>query len=209
MIHVIGGARWLLHADGRWMGINIALALVPFGLAAVLFRFGTRRNPLWWAGVALFVAFLPNAPYVLTDVIHLAPSLAGAPSHAAAVLGLLPLYTVLFVLGTASYVGCLRLLARYLVRSGGRRTALAAVAAVHVTSCLGVLLGRQQRLNSWDVLHPARVADASLAVLAHPVSLVIVVVAVAGAALTFDVTLLTLGRAWRRVMPHRTWSISP
>jgi uncharacterized membrane protein len=198
MIHVVRGARWLIDANGQWMGVNLALALVPFALAALLFRFASRRSPLWWAGLAIFVAFLPNAPYVLTDVVHLAPSLAGAPSRVAAVLGLLPLYGALFLLGTASYVGCLRLLGRYLVRSGRRRAAPLAVGALHVASCVGVLLGRRDRLNSWDLLHPARVAAASLAVLADPAALAIVVVAVAAAALTFEVTRSTLVRVSHR-----------
>jgi uncharacterized membrane protein len=51
---------------------NSLLALVPLALALVVFRRGARTGTFWWrAGVAIFVVMLPNAPYVLTDVIHL------------------------------------------------------------------------------------------------------------------------------------------
>jgi uncharacterized membrane protein len=53
------------------MTANLFLAAVPFILAAFLFVPPRARTAGWWIGVGTFVAFLPNAPYVLTDVIHL------------------------------------------------------------------------------------------------------------------------------------------
>ncbi len=55
---------------GPWMVWNTILAVVPLVLALALFRSGCRRSVGWWCGVVAFVAFLPNAPYVLSDVIH-------------------------------------------------------------------------------------------------------------------------------------------
>ena len=52
------------------MGLDISLALIPFLLALLLFRFAKLPGLLWWPFFAVFVLFLPNAPYVLTDVIH-------------------------------------------------------------------------------------------------------------------------------------------
>ncbi len=55
-----------------WMVWNTMLALVPLALSFTLFSPGRRcRSMGWWFGFAVFVAALPNAPYVLTDVIHL------------------------------------------------------------------------------------------------------------------------------------------
>src|SRR5262245_2969471 len=65
---VVGRNAW-------WMGWNTLLAWVPVVLAWGLFRGGAdrsvSRSPLWWAGLVLFVLFLPNAPYVVTDLFHL------------------------------------------------------------------------------------------------------------------------------------------
>src|SRR5687767_7960123 len=59
---------------------NLFLAWVPFGLslsvAAVHARGGAR--PLLWAFGAGWLLFLPNAPYILTDFIHLG-RIGGAP----------------------------------------------------------------------------------------------------------------------------------
>src|SRR4029077_10976112 len=75
---VLNQAWQVAATHGDWMGVNPVLALVPLGLAALLFRRSMNRSPLWWLGVVAFVAFLPNAPYVLTDVIHLQGALRAA-----------------------------------------------------------------------------------------------------------------------------------
>src|SRR6266496_738859 len=51
-----------------WMGWNAFLALVPLVLARVLFGHRPRRRWVLITGGAVFVAFLPNAPYVLSLV---------------------------------------------------------------------------------------------------------------------------------------------
>ena len=50
-----------------WMTWNLILAAVPVAVAVPVFRHRGPRGPLWWAGAALLVLFLPNAPYVVTD----------------------------------------------------------------------------------------------------------------------------------------------
>src|SRR5215813_31019 len=65
----VGRSAWRWH--GHWMAWNTGLAAVPLVLALLLFRQGRRRTVPWWAGAVAFVAFLPNAPCVLTDVVHL------------------------------------------------------------------------------------------------------------------------------------------
>src|SRR5262245_33382879 len=58
-----------------WLGWNLILAWVPLLIALVIARRhapGTR--PSWLlSGVlgAVWLAFLPNAPYLVTDLIHL------------------------------------------------------------------------------------------------------------------------------------------
>jgi uncharacterized membrane protein len=139
-----------------WMGWNLVLALVPLGLAR--FLFGHRPRPAWllWAGGAAFVAFLPNAPYVLTDILHLPGDLAQvhSPWLAAAVLAQ---YGCLIGLGFVAYVLALVRLERWLAERGvspGR--VLAIDLSLHALCAVGIVLGRVFRFNSWDLLTDPR-----------------------------------------------------
>jgi len=194
-LDISGGIRWLLRANSHWMVTDLALALLPLLLAAALFRTRHRRGPIWWLGVALFIAFLPNAPYVLTDLIHLGPSVRAAPSRRIVILGLLPLYAMFLLVGVESYVLCIRLLRREFVRLQWRWRAVAVEAMLHVLCILGVVLGRVDRLNSWDMVHPEQVLTGLHRVLHAPVWIGVTAIAVLGATAVLDrVTVVT--RRW-------------
>jgi uncharacterized membrane protein len=153
---------------------NTMLAGIPFGLALLLFlpAHRRRRSPFWWFGFATFVAFLPNAPYVLTDIIHLrgdAFAIRETEAHASL---LYVEYAVFFIVGVACYVGSLELLRRYLLAQGWRpRTAFAIELTLHALCAVGVLLGRVARFNSWDLgTRPGQILDHAVARLDRPVS---------------------------------------
>jgi uncharacterized membrane protein len=128
---------------------------VPFGFAFAAF---TRVRRGLDAGVAallvLWLLFFPNAPYMLTDFIHL-----GERPTA-------PLWYDGLMLSsfawTALLVGFLSL---YLVQLAVRRVAGVAwswfvVAGALLLASFGVYLGRFVRFNSWDALiRPGRVAQ--------------------------------------------------
>lgn len=48
---------------------NLFLALIPLIFIFWLFRPSASRSVIWWAIFLIFVAFLPNAPYVLTHTM--------------------------------------------------------------------------------------------------------------------------------------------
>jgi uncharacterized membrane protein len=60
----------ILRFNMRWMTWNLFLAFIPLALSVWLFRIKRRRSGVWWLGFLVFFAFLPNAPYLLTDIIH-------------------------------------------------------------------------------------------------------------------------------------------
>lgn len=132
---------------------NVFLAGFPAALALLADRLhatGARGATL--GVLALWLLFLPNAPYVLTDFVHLE---ARAP---------VPLWYDIALLGTASLAG-LALGAASLARvhaivrtEAGPRAALVAVLGASLASGYGIYLGRFARLNSWDLaLHPLAV----------------------------------------------------
>jgi len=128
---------------------NLFLAVVPLAWSLAFRKAGARR-PLW-AGFffLLWLLFLPNAPYILTDLIHLAPR----PG--------VPLWYVLAMLlscaGTGTLLGYLSLLnvqSVIEVQFGKVAGWFVAVAALMLCG-FGIYLGRFLRWNSWDALtHP-------------------------------------------------------
>ena len=148
-----------LVANAGWMGWNAFLALVPLLLAR--FLFGHRERPRWLliSGGAVFVAFLPNAPYVLTDVLHLPRDLHYVDGWVAA--GLLAQYLTLFAMGFVAYVLSLVRLERWLADRGvSRRAVLFTDLSLHALCAVGIVLGRVFRFNSWDlVTNPGGLLD--------------------------------------------------
>jgi len=150
------GNRW-------WMTWNTLLALLPAMLAVVVFRHEGRRTAVWWAGVVAFVLFLPNAPYVVTDLVHLRSDVALASTDAAVYAGVLPLYGAYIAIGFGCYAIALHEVGAALIRSGRRHRVGRVEMLLHALSALGVLLGRVARLNSWEaVTEPSGTVERAL-----------------------------------------------
>jgi len=143
-------ARYAYFGEARFGGLiwNLFLAWIPFGLAILVYdrhRAGARASSLLPLG-ALWLLFLPNAPYIVTDFKHLEPT-AGAP-----------LWFDVVVIAAPAWTGMLLgFLSLYLVQAVVRQLAgrsagwLVAIGALGLSS-FGVYLGRVLRWNSWDVL---------------------------------------------------------
>jgi uncharacterized membrane protein len=154
------------HAGIAW---NLLLAWIPFALALVVYdrvRSGVTTPALAAAGV-LWLLFLPNAPYIVTDLKHVR---SGGP---------VPVLYDVMLLSAAAWTGLLLGLASlYLMHSVARRlvgaaTGWALVMGALALSSFGIYLGRVQRWNSWDVfVRPGPLLDAlasgALDPLSHP-----------------------------------------
>lgn len=166
-----GGIAW---GNRWWMGWNTLLALLPALLAVPLFRHRRRWRGLSWAGLVAFVLVLPNAPYVLTDLVHLRSDVAQAGSDATVYAGILPLYGA-FVAGFGCYAASLREVGGWLRRTGHGHAVGAVELALHGLCAVGVLLGRVARLNSWEaVTQPEATVARALDTLSWPGSPVVV-----------------------------------
>lgn len=172
--YITAKAMTVLQDNSGWMSWNLFLAFVPLVLSMVLFReFLTApaspaslshrfRSVFWWLGVVVFIAFLPNAPYVLTDVIHLVSAIRSYHSIWVITLIIIPLYAVFFFAGFEAYVLSLINLGYFLEKCGLGRYVLIVELLLHELSAFGIYLGRFLRFNSWDIVTQFNVLIASI-----------------------------------------------
>jgi len=186
---------------GAWMAWNLSLAAAPFLLARRLFVPDRRPSPGWWVGIAAFVALLPNAPYVLTDVIHLADAVRATDSDLQVAFVLIPTYAAFFLAGFGCYVASVVLLERWLRAQGwSLPQLLGADVTVHALCAVGVFLGRVFRFNSWDLL--ARPHDVA-SVVDFPKLRTVVLLAALVAVLGLGTAALRIGLGIRVRTPSR------
>lgn len=151
LIELISRVIQVLQINMRWMTWNLFLAFIPLALSVWLFRRNKRsRSWVWWLGFAVFYAFLPNAPYLLTDVIHLIDDIRTIESVWIITLVLIPVYLVVILAGFEAYVISLINMGYYLHRIGKSQWILGMELITHALSAVGVYWGRFLRFNSWD-----------------------------------------------------------
>ena len=135
------------------MGLDISLALIPFLLALLLFRFAKLPGLLWWPFFAVFVLFLPNAPYVLTDVIHFVAKVRVTPPLPIWAMSVLLFeYILYFLFGMQCFTLSIMLWDNVLKRRGFKWMILPMELLLIASSSFAIYLGRIDRLNSWDVV---------------------------------------------------------
>lgn len=144
------------YRNSWWMGWNLLLAWIPVALGVALFLRGRGRSPTWWFLLALFVLFLPNAPYVATDLVHLRWAILETDSNLEVLIAVLPVFAMFVAAGYLAYYLSLKMVDQYLERLGvplaWRWTT---TAAIHTVCAVGVVIGRFARLNSWEpVMEP-------------------------------------------------------
>lgn len=141
-----------LGMDTSYLIGAVVLTLVLMGLDIFWLRLRGTRSLLWWVGFLVFIGFLPNAPYVLTDIIHLYEDIRQNYSVWVLTLALIPQYLVFMVVGFQAYVLSLIYLGDYLKGQGLGKFILWVELIVHGLSAVGIYLGRFQRFNSWHIL---------------------------------------------------------
>ena len=158
---LIGQARQL------YLVWNLFLAWMPlfFALTAVCIAHTRPQRRGWFiAAATAWLLFFPNAPYILTDLIHLGPK---AHSRFWTDLVLILMFALIgLVLGFVS----LFLMQRLVARRYGWPAGWLLVSIVAVLSGFGIYAGRFLRWNSWDVVFDpvSLVADSAYWLLSIP-----------------------------------------
>lgn len=159
---------FVTHGLGyTFLAWNLFLAWVPFALAKGLEALAKKSvHRAYIVAVALaWLLFLPNAPYLATDVMHLRHAV-GAPLWFDAIM----LVTFGWV-GIALGVESLSIVAKLVADRAGIVKARVFVVLVALATGYGIYLGRFVRLNSWDVAaNPGWVVREVAAPVVHPIA---------------------------------------
>ncbi|MBD2663374.1 hypothetical protein B6N60_03256 [Richelia sinica FACHB-800] len=151
-IELIARVLQVLQINMRWMTWNLFLAFIPLVLSVWLFRTKKGRSWVWWLGFTVFYAFLPNAPYLLTDVIHLIDDIRQIQSVWVITLVLIPVYLLVILAGFEAYVISLINWGYYLHRIGKSNWIFKMEIITHALCAVGIYWGRFLRFNSWDFI---------------------------------------------------------
>lgn len=133
----------------RFIPWNLFLAMVPYGVSLCVALFYRAAPRLWWLTLpayALWLLFLPNAPYLLTDFSHLVPK---TPKQIWYDTTMLSVYALT---GCVLAITSLALMHRPVREVLCWRVGWLFVIVTLYLTGIGVHLGRVQRFNSWDVL---------------------------------------------------------
>ncbi len=135
-----------------WMGFNIILALV-----AVLFAWLLKRTTWKFLRVMygfMWLVFLPNTLYLLTDIIHFSETLDEANGIYRIIF--IFQYLVLLLLGVITYFAAVYPVEKSFIKSTNIKSTrwmkLMFVLIINLLVGFGMTLGRVERVNSWDIV---------------------------------------------------------
>jgi uncharacterized membrane protein len=135
-----------IHANLLW---NLTLAWIPYVLSLVLIWLLKHRVWSSWPVLivtALWLGFLPNAFYLITDFIHLFDVHRDDVVYDILMMG--SFVTVGVLLGYAS-VGMIH---EQLRRRMTDTTVWGVIAAIFLASSFAIYVGRELRWNTWDII---------------------------------------------------------
>lgn len=160
-----------------WLVWNLFLAFVPLGIVWLYRRHGYGQK--LWKRLLLAVAwlaFLPNAPYLITDLKY--PFYATLQLQAPGLLLGWVITLPVAILGMWWYLRSIRYFEEELDAVGlddNLRSTI--IAGVTCATALGVWMGRDLRLNSWEILtNPIGVVSSTWSYLLQPASIELVFV---------------------------------
>ncbi len=153
MESILADAFGAFNKYSGWIVWNLFLAFIPLVLSFWLFlRRSNKRSLFWWISLIIFIAFLPNAPYLLTDIIHLIEAIRAGYSIWITTLIFIPLHFLAILVGWQAYVVSVVNQSHYLQKHGATKFIFLSELITHGLCAIGIFLGRFRRFNSWDLV---------------------------------------------------------
>lgn len=128
---------------------NLFLASIPLIVTWNLNTLKNRPVSNWkfWLFTGIWLLFLPNAPYLVTDLLHLSYS-----SHRLIWFDTIVIFSFALT-GLIFTLISLQMMSDILRRKFGKNIERILISISIFASGFGVYLGRYQRFNSWDIIH--------------------------------------------------------
>jgi uncharacterized membrane protein len=141
-------------------GVRAIFLAISIGLVIILIIIDTRsrlpeaksRPIYWWIGLLPFILILPNAPYILTDIVHFYDAVRNISSVWAITLVILPIYIIFIGIGWLAYVCSLINIGKYFVKHHLDHYINIAELSLHLICAIGIYIGRFIRFNSWSLI---------------------------------------------------------
>ncbi len=143
---LIVARRYILGSWNHYFLVwNLFLAWIPLGVAFVLKLMNRPPLPLLLIGSVVWLAFLPNAPYIMTDLIHF------RWSHSVVWLDW-SMFLAFALTGLFAGFASLTWM-QAIVRARFGSAIAHAFTLLSLVGCgIGVYIGRFLRWNSWDIV---------------------------------------------------------
>lgn len=144
---------------------NIFLAILPFVLSSILLYYENKHKLSKTIFICLSIVWLlllPNAPYIVTDLIHM-----NRMRGAVALYDTFLLFSSAW-LGLLIFMYSLNHIEKIIVKKYGELIAKIKVPSIILLTSLGIYIGRDLRFNSWDIFNPSLFEDVWSRV-THPV----------------------------------------
>lgn len=143
-------ARYLVFGSTYYLFLlwNLFLAVLPFLISRTLYIFNEKqklKNSAFIIISLFWLLLVPNAPYIVTDLIHL------SHRHGA------PLIYDSFLIFTFAWLGLLlffyslRDIEQIITSKYGNKIAMIKTPLIILLSSVGIYMGRYLRFNSWDI----------------------------------------------------------
>lgn len=142
-------SRFAVYGQWYYMFLiwNLFLALVPFSISTWLYYNHRRvKKKTVWLMSATWLLFIPNAPYILTDLFHLSYQ------------GLAPKWFDLIMILSFAWNGLILAMLSWLdmfeiiKKRWGYWQSWLIISTSIAMSSFGIYIGRFLRWNSWDIL---------------------------------------------------------
>jgi uncharacterized membrane protein len=128
---------------------NLFLGFIPLVIAYFLYYWLPGKSAiLWCLGIFTWLVFYPNAPYMITDLIHV------DPSEKDVVYDTLMIFSFSILSLFYGYYS-IKLIFELLLQKMNRSRSILLIFLFILMSSFGIYLGRILRLNTWDIVtHP-------------------------------------------------------
>ncbi|GEQ87294.1 membrane protein [Patiriisocius marinistellae] len=146
---------------------NLFLAWIPYGISsALLYRKGLSKS-VKILGFGAWLLFLPNAPYIVTDLVHLQRSEDVILWLDSMVIGSFA------ISGLYGYICSVMQIQMFLQRHISEKRTSVIIFCTHFLCGFGIYLGRFLRFNSWDLLqNPINLFKSIIISITNPIALI-------------------------------------